>query len=423
MPNDTAPTVTPPVLAPEPATTMAPLYKALVAAQRAASAVTKDAKNQHHGYKYASAEAVIEESRHALSEAGVGLTLLGWERHPILAGDHPHPRIEVRYRLFHESGVAIDLSASSYVIPGQGRPPDKAEAGALTTNLAYVLRTLLLLPREEEGTSPDTRDDREYSPNRQSRPAPRAEQAPTQRPNEASEVVDGDAALAGELVNKLDQCRSQFDLDRIRPELEKARPSLSAQQWNEDVLPAAKRAKKRVDEGTQEAIHSQKPEAHAAQPSTPTPAPEAALPADPEAAAFAAIADARTDQDLDAAAASALAAGVDKARVFAAHSDRAAKLAVAPLYAAPKFDPYAERQERATTPLPATVSQWARDGREKAAARFDALTGPKPAEPTTPRPPTSTATETPPAPPPSPRAVVPPPAAPPKGPRRTNVPF
>lgn len=167
MPNDTAPTsVTIPVVAPESPSTMKPLYKALVAAQRAAMAVGKDAENTYHKYKYASAEAVIAEARQALNGAGLALTLLSWGRHLPVAGDHPHTRIEVHYRLLHEEGVALDLSASSYVIPEKGRPADKAEAGALTTNLSYVLRTLLLLPREDEGTSPDTRDDRNYEPGR-----------------------------------------------------------------------------------------------------------------------------------------------------------------------------------------------------------------------------------------------------------------
>lgn len=253
MPNDTAPTVMPPVLAPEPAATMAPIYKALVAAQRAASAVTKDAKNQFHGYKYASAEAVIEEARHALNDAGLALTLLGWDRVPVLSGDHQHPRVEVRYRLVHESGVAVDVSASSYVIPEKGRPPDKAEAGALTTNLSYVLRALLLLPREEEGTSPDTRDDREYSPGR---PAPRAEPVPKPTPS-----VDT-TALAGELINKLDQCQSHFDLSTLKPDLQKARPSFTEKQWADEIVPAMTRAKARVDAGTAAAVASQKPEAH-----------------------------------------------------------------------------------------------------------------------------------------------------------------
>lgn len=174
MPNDAAPTtITPPVVAPESPATMKPLYKALVAAQRAAMAVGKDAENTYHKYKYASAEAVIAEARGALNGAGLALTLLSWDRHLPAVGDHPHTRIEVHYRLLHEEGVALDLSASSYVIPEKGRPADKAEAGALTTNLSYVLRTLLLLPREDEGTSPDTRDDRNFEPQRLvPRPAP-----------------------------------------------------------------------------------------------------------------------------------------------------------------------------------------------------------------------------------------------------------
>ena len=47
------------------------LYAALAGAQAIAGSVAKDARNPHHGYSYASAEAVIQEARTALSSAGL----------------------------------------------------------------------------------------------------------------------------------------------------------------------------------------------------------------------------------------------------------------------------------------------------------------------------------------------------------------
>jgi lysozyme len=52
------------------------------------------------------------------------------------------------------------------------RPLDKAVATAMTYNLGYFLRGLLLLPRVEEGTDVDQRDDRTHEP-KQVRKVPR----------------------------------------------------------------------------------------------------------------------------------------------------------------------------------------------------------------------------------------------------------
>jgi hypothetical protein len=169
----------------------APLAKALVEAQKAARAVGKDAANAFHKYKYASAEAIIEEARGALSDAGLALIYLGHEpTQPLMApfsiydwineggkvseamkeefARAPWPttpyRVLIRYVLVHESGSTVPFVDNAAVIIEKGRPPDKAESGALTTSLGYVLRGLLLLPRVEEGTDRDQDDDRNHRP-------------------------------------------------------------------------------------------------------------------------------------------------------------------------------------------------------------------------------------------------------------------
>lgn len=157
------------------------LAGALAKAQALAKAVGKDAKNKFHGYKYASAEAVIEEARKALAEAGVAVFAVRWE---VEHGDqHPHTEFDderkqevvvfrldmlrVHYRVMH-GAEWIDCETVSYIVPEKGRPDDKAQAGALTTNLSYFLRALLLLPREDEGgeqeVGPEKRDDSGYQP-------------------------------------------------------------------------------------------------------------------------------------------------------------------------------------------------------------------------------------------------------------------
>lgn len=148
------------------------LCKALVAAQAVAKAVSKNAENKFHRYKYASAEAVIEEAKECLAQADLGILATDW-----YLGGAPFERVEVgkngkktvsvagrifvSYLIIHgESGESLRVRSSSPVVLESGRPEDKAEFGALTQNLAYTLRAVLLLPREDESTSVDTRDDR-----------------------------------------------------------------------------------------------------------------------------------------------------------------------------------------------------------------------------------------------------------------------
>lgn len=166
------------------------LAAALVKAQTEARAVEKTAYNQHHKFNYASADAMIAEGRIALATAGLSLVTLGWKFEPGAIGDAPG-RVVVRYMLTHTSGQALSWESSTFVVPGKGRPEDKAEFGAVTENLGYTLRGLLLLPRVEEGANVSGRDDRSYEPR----------QAPAAAPTPADPAV---AALVAEYKRKID---------------------------------------------------------------------------------------------------------------------------------------------------------------------------------------------------------------------------
>lgn len=144
---------------------------ALVKAQKTAKAVGKDARNSHHGYSYASSEAIIEEARAALAEAELAVFPVCHDRDPnkpdhswIGEGDGAFidapRRVKTIYLLIHESGETMRFESTAPVIPEKGRPEDKAEFGARTENLAYALRDLLLLPRVDVET-PSGRDDRD----------------------------------------------------------------------------------------------------------------------------------------------------------------------------------------------------------------------------------------------------------------------
>jgi hypothetical protein len=149
------------------------LAAALVHAQRVARPVEKDAANAFHRYKYATAEAMMEEGRNALNGAALALVSTGWEIIPAAA---PTPcLVRVHYMLVHESGDYVDITADAYSIPEKGRPDDKAVAAALTYNLSYTIRGILNLPRVEEGTDVDQRNDHRHD---HRHAPPQARQAP-----------------------------------------------------------------------------------------------------------------------------------------------------------------------------------------------------------------------------------------------------
>ena len=150
------------------------LAAALVKAQRLARPVEKDGANTFHRYKYATAEAMLEEGRNAFNGAALALVSTGWEIIPAAA--QTPCLVRVHYMLVHEGGDYVDVTADAYSIPEKGRPDDKAVAAALTYNLSYVTRGLLNLPRVEEGTDVDRRDDRARTP--QPRQPPPARPSP-----------------------------------------------------------------------------------------------------------------------------------------------------------------------------------------------------------------------------------------------------
>lgn len=134
--------------------------KALAHAISECHAVTKNAENSHHKYKYASADAIIEEGRKALAAAGLALvpieaSLNGSER------EGPDRFELVRtFALLHTSGEITPLRVCWPVVPGNGRPLDKATAAADTSSLSYLLRDLLMMPRVDPSDDMNTRDDR-----------------------------------------------------------------------------------------------------------------------------------------------------------------------------------------------------------------------------------------------------------------------
>jgi len=140
------------------------LAAALVAAQAAAESVGKEATNKFHNYKYASAEAIMVESRLALNSAGLATLMERWELLPPTHDGAPE-RVKVHFLTLHaHSDQTLKGETEYFVMPEKGRPEDKATATALTYAEGYYLRGLLCLPRVEEGSQVDDRDDREKLP-------------------------------------------------------------------------------------------------------------------------------------------------------------------------------------------------------------------------------------------------------------------
>jgi len=104
------------------------------------------------------------------------------------------------YTVAHKDGGAFECATSTPAIEEKGRPRDKAVATALTYSLGYFLRGLLLLPRVDEATDVDRRDDTKHDPrdrpaNGAQRQAPPSASPPPARPQAPSMDADLPATL------------------------------------------------------------------------------------------------------------------------------------------------------------------------------------------------------------------------------------
>lgn len=135
---------------------------ALCVAQRAAKAVGKTSTNKFHNYRYASADAIVEEAREAFHAANLCLVTESWRT----AIEEDGPWLSVYYLLVH-AGSGATWRLPMHRVPmvqtpeknGGKKALDKTEATALTYSLGYVLRGLLLLVRTDDSVEMDQRKD------------------------------------------------------------------------------------------------------------------------------------------------------------------------------------------------------------------------------------------------------------------------
>lgn len=147
------------------------LNAALLEAQKSINEIQKEATNDFNKYKYVSAEAIIKEARRCLTKAGLVVRRGMWWYFPEDTDFNNEWgglwRCNMTFHISHPgSGETYSETVEFPVIPGKGRPLDKALAGALTTAQSYFLRDLLLIPRVDEEM--DRRDDRDHKPAQQS---------------------------------------------------------------------------------------------------------------------------------------------------------------------------------------------------------------------------------------------------------------
>jgi len=145
------------------------LAKALAKAQDEMKPVGKDGRSYFKmkngntvDYKYASTEHLIIKAKECLHSNGLSF----YREHYSFSdgvGDAPCI-ISVVFALRHESGECVRMNAQWPVVPGPGRPMDKATGAALTSCLGYALRDVLLIPRSDEPETMDCRDDGGYEP-------------------------------------------------------------------------------------------------------------------------------------------------------------------------------------------------------------------------------------------------------------------
>ncbi|AUX33185.1 MULTISPECIES: ERF family protein [Sorangium] len=133
---------------------------ALAKAQAVARSVEKTKTNTHHGFKYASAEDVIAVAREALAEADLALLPVAtkFRRSTGTLDENAGACgfLDISYRLIHgASGHVHEMTTEEAVCPqpakerGWVRPLDKAIFAARTEGLGYMLRELLLIPRQD----------------------------------------------------------------------------------------------------------------------------------------------------------------------------------------------------------------------------------------------------------------------------------
>jgi len=165
--------------------TNADLYAALHRAQQQAECAAKDGKHEY--YNYATAEEIIRVAKQAMRDTGLAVACVGNE----IIGGPDDLMLRSTFVVTHASGQSLTATADTPIIPGKGRPADKAAFGSKTEALAYFLRDLLQIPRNGDAGDVSGRVDSDCNaaPRQYDRAPQRQQQAPTQQGGDDAPTV------------------------------------------------------------------------------------------------------------------------------------------------------------------------------------------------------------------------------------------
>lgn len=197
------------------------LAKALVVAQQAVQAVEKSGvddfiKKNGKSRKYALMEDLIKEGGRALNIAGISARVI---KTAFVAGT---PNFLIIFtRISHgESGEHEDHEHVMPIVEGPGKPLDKAIATARTYAIGYYFRDLLNMPRVEEGTDVDQRDDRKHEPTQTK--VRRVSQVPEIVEKADSDIAENlQATLVGTLIKKISEAPDMDTLKNVANDIKK----------------------------------------------------------------------------------------------------------------------------------------------------------------------------------------------------------
>ena len=196
------------------------LAAALALAQQKCRPARKDGRNAHHGYRYASADSIVAEAKAALAETGLALVPIETSLNRTDNGLELFRRLQ----LIHTSGESIVLACAWPVEVERGRPLDKATAIATTTSLAYLLRDLLMIPRQMPEGDMDSRTEAAKTAV-SARAAKEQAQAVKEQPPASPPASTGtEKAITKEQMDKLATLRPQiFEAEKVKDEAKSAR--------------------------------------------------------------------------------------------------------------------------------------------------------------------------------------------------------
>lgn len=201
---------------PTPNTTHTTLAGAMLAAQRAIEGIARDStsggKDARFSFKYVSADEMTTHCRAALLANGLVYSMGSctedrearsshqvWNRDANCAIDMPIWVMRCEHTLTHAaSGESVRWTTTFPAVSSNGRPIDKATAGAMTVASREALRYILCVPRVDENEI-EKRNDDDYGsrPAASSRPAPQPSPpkhaAPSAAPSGKAATVEWEA--------------------------------------------------------------------------------------------------------------------------------------------------------------------------------------------------------------------------------------